>query len=433
MPAKNPEQEARDIALAAYWRVAKPELSADALAKLIGTGRSTLDRRLAKAEEQGLIAQDWIFKQMPGRLWEELAKTTDKDFIDRMERKYGEEKIPELHVVPTWPPRGPSLNFTDADIAHTNMQMVAHRAAQVFLNRLDDMKVIGLCYGRTLRTMVDILEHFSAVVKKVLEKGSADTERTIVTLFGSLSFHFNDKRHSEWLEYSASHLTNRLARIIGTNICKRRFLETPVYVPPAFLDLFTGKGSIETELGKISKKISEAEALQIAKAFVRPIPTYHDAFVGDQSDRSAIEELDTIITSVGDLGTGFGSVPKDEVAPLLRPGELAALHEEAVGDIAGRYVTEEGDAGSPGSTVAKVNERIFGLTLEDLERTVQRAEENGKPGVIVIASSKKKARVIRALINRPKKVISELIVSGDLAEELAPPKKVRKKSKQTLA
>ena len=98
-----------------------------------------------------------------------------------------------------------------------------------------------------------------------------------------------------------------------------------------------------------------------------------------------------------------------------------------------RTGSSEGDAGSPGSTVAKVNERIFGLTLEDLERTVQRAEENGKPGVIVIASSKKKARVIRALINRPKKVISELIVSGDLAEELAPPKKVRKKSKQTLA
>ena len=86
-----------------------------------------------------------------------------------------------------------------------------------------------------------------------------------------------------------------------------------------------------------------------------------------------------------------------------------------MGDIAGRYLTRDGETGEPGSFIAKVNSRIFGLTLEDLEQIAQR-----KPGVIVIASSRAKAPVIDALLNHQKKarVISELIISGDIAKAL---------------
>jgi DNA-binding transcriptional regulator LsrR (DeoR family) len=390
----------------------------------MGVSRTTLDRRIDRAREKGLIANDWIFKAAPKQLFEVLAEMEDADLKRHLTEKYGQMNLPELTIVPSWPAEFANIKTgkkgTEVidDIDETNMRLVAHTAAKVFIKRLPRMEQIGLSYGRTLYRMTDVLEYFSTSVRSALPEDDPNAERAIVTIFGSLSFSFDDERHGEWLENSASHLTNRLAGILGTNMYERRFLESPVYVPPAFLDLFNKKTTGSTEISEISKKVSEAEALQIAKAFVEAIPTYHDVF--GRGEKSAINKLDTVITSVGDLDTGFGSVPEDAPAPLLREGEREKLCDEAVGDIAGRYVTKDGTTGEPGSTIAKVNNRIFGLTIEDLEEIAQRAAEEKKPGVIVIASSKKKARVISALLNRQKqkKVISELIISGDLAEAL---------------
>jgi len=424
MAHKNRSKEDREIAQAAYWRVAKPLLSVPQLAELVKVSRTTLDRRIARAMRKGWIANDWIFKEKPDGLFEVLAELEDADLKQHLTEKYGKINLPKLTIVPGWPAEFANIKSgkkgaeDTEDIDDINMRLVAHIAAKVFRDQLPRMKVIGLSYGRTLYQMIDVLEYFSSSVRSKLAEGQSDAKRTIVTIFGALSFSFKDKRHGEWLENSASHLTNRLAGILGTHMCKRQFLESPVYVPPAFLDQFDGKKTGSTEISEISKKLNEAEALQIAKAFVEAVPTYHDVF--GRGHESAIKQLDTVITSVGDLDTGFGSVPKDEPAPLLREGEREKLCDEAVGDIAGCYVTKDGTTGEPGSTIAEVNNRIFGLTIEDLERIAQRAVNEDKPGVIVIASSKKKARVISALLNRQRqrKVISELIISGDLAEEL---------------
>jgi DNA-binding transcriptional regulator LsrR (DeoR family) len=187
-------------------------------------------------------------------------------------------------------------------------------------------------------------------------------------------------------------------------------LETPVYIPPAFIKQYPE--TIKSNLKGTTQPLSRETAIKTVKAFIEAIPSYHDLFVEGESK---IKNLDTLITSVGDLGTGFGSFTEQQQQPLLLDKkEREALLQDAVGDIAGRYVTKDGDTGKEGSAIAKVNERIFGLTLDNLEEIARR-----KPGVIVIASSRKKARVILALLKRPKKVISELIISGDLAEELA--------------
>lgn len=413
MPVKDPEQKEREIAEAAFWRVARPELTIGELAALLTLTRSSFERRVEAAKEKGWIHQDWILKVVPGLLSEVLSKTKDSYLEQEIRRYYGIRQLPELTVVPGWPPKGTTFSPPEEEIAKVNMRMVAHAAASVFLQRLPKMKYLGLSYGRTLKEMIDCLERFSTEVKKILSENDKIGKRTIFTVFGSLSFHFQDTRHGEWLENCASHLTNRLAGILGPDMCERRFLETPVYVPPAFLDQFK-KSTTKNNPSDIGKQLNEAEALQIAKAFVEAIPTYHDLFAKGQE--SAIEKLDTVITSVGDLETGFGSLPKGEAAPLLREEEIEKLRNEAVGDIAGCYVTEEGKTGKSESTIAKVNARIFGLKIEDLEKVASRAEKNGAPGVIVIASSGKKARVISALLNRPNKVISELIISGDLAQ-----------------
>jgi DNA-binding transcriptional regulator LsrR (DeoR family) len=433
MPRKDAIEKDHDIALAAYWRVACPDLGLSDLSTMTGVNRNTLGRRLEEAERREWIAGDWIFKQMPDQLWAVLAQATHGHLQEEMMRHYGARNLPELIVVPAWPPKTATARspVEEGEIDEINMRMVAHRAAQIFMKRLPQMTVIGMSYGRTLREMVDMLEHYGTAAKRPASDapdsgGISDIRRRIVTIIGSLSFDFSDPRHSEWLECSASHLANRLARILGIKEWQRFFLETPVYVPPAFLDEFSAKEPSEVELREIHQKINETEALRIAKAFVKAIPTYRDVFVKGKD--SAIEQLDTVITSVGDLDTGFGSLPERAAAPLLRKGEFEALRKEAVGDIAGRYLTAEGMTGKPGSTIANVNDRIFGLTIEDLERIAERAAQNGTPGVIVIASSKKKARVISALLKRPNKVISVLIISGDLAEELVPQESAAKKS-----
>lgn len=415
MPRKDPKNEALDIAKAAYWRVARPDLPINHLAAMLGVARTTLEKRIEAAREREWIRDDWIFTNLPGELWEVLSKTIDTNLQERIIRLYGKRNLPELTVVPAWPPKMAGAPDTEVDADQVNMGMVAHAAAWVFLNRLRQMRFIGLSYGRTLRKMIDVLEHFGPAVRGELTKKSEDGKLEIITVFGSLSFRFSDKRHGEWLEHSASHLTNRLARILGTDMCHRRFLETPVYVPPAFLDLFTGKETGKGRPGGVSKGLSEEKALQIAKAFIEALPTYQDTFVGSES---AIERLDTVITSVGDLETGCVSPAGGLEIPFLRKEEGEAFRKEAVGDITGCYVTRDGHTGEPGTTIAKVNGRIFGPTIEDLERIAARAASNETPGVIVAASGRKKARVISALLSRQKKVISELVISGDLAEEL---------------
>ncbi len=418
MPIKTTEKEERDIIEAAYWRAAMPELSLDQLADALGLNRLTLKNRLGKAIERKWVANDWVYKGTLGRLQEILPATTDKQNQQKIKEKYGEDNLPRLTIVPAWPPERIANNFTYQEIDDINMRLVAHAAAKVFIDRLPDMKVIGLSYGRSLQKMEDALEHYSTDVQNALKK-TPNVKRIIVTICGSLSFPFDDERHSLWLECSASYLTNRLARILGTDMCKRRFLETPIYVPPEFLKQFSKEKTTKSKLDEIGKKLSPGEVLQIARYFVEAIPNYRDIFVKGQE--SEIEQLDTVITSVGDLETGFGSLTKGKAAPpLLGEDENIALCNEAVGDIAGRYVTKDGETGKPGSTIAKVNERIFGLTLKDFERIAERAADNKKPGVIVIASSRRKARVISALLNHHKvtKIISELVISGDLAEEL---------------
>lgn len=412
MPKKDTEKKDRDIIVAAYWRVAKPGLPSERLARLLGVSRSTFERRVEVAKEKGLVAEDWIFKDMPSLLPEVLSRQVDADLREKILHKFGSLNISKLTVVPSWPPHRTSSRPPEAEIAVTNMQMVARAAAGIFRKRLKDMKVVGLSYGRSLKAMIDILEHFGPTLSSASQEDTSKSKRTIVTVVGSLSFHFDDPRHGDWLDNSASHLTNRLARILGANMCERRFLETPVYVPRTFLDQFSKKKT-KSKRGEITGILDEDDALQVVKMFVEAIPTYRDVF----AKGSAIEKLDTVITSVGDLDTGFGAVPEAKLAPFLTEAEFNALRDEAVGDIAGFYLNKFGTTGAKDSIITKANDRIFGLKIQDLEKIAQRAEKNGTPGVIVIASSRSKARVIEALI-RYTNVISELVISGDLAEEL---------------
>lgn len=423
MPRKDAEKADLEIAAAAYWRVVNADLSIQALSEKLDMNRNTLERRIRAAQEKDLISNDWMFRSVPPELEGVLSQMEDENLKNKILRLYGEKNVPELTVVPSWPPQSIASDEGDVENDKINMRIVAHAAAHVFVANVADMTWIGLSYGRTLREFIDKLEHLTPAVRQAA--GEKKEPRTIVTIFGSLSFHIEDKRHGDWLDYSASHLTNRLARILGTKNCKRFFLETPVYVPPAFLDLFSEKGRAKGNLQRIIEtyRLSEADALEIARAFVESIPTYHDVF---KAEDAAIKKLDTLITSVGDLETGFGSFPKTgevtkgegKVAPPLREEEIDELTTKGVGDIAGRYVAAAGARGEKGSTIAKVNDRVFGITIEDLAGVAARAKEKETPGVIVIASSKKKARVVRALIDRQPSVISRLIISGDLAEEL---------------
>ena len=86
MPLKAEEQQEREIAEAAYWRVAKPDLSVAELAEELGLNRTTLDRRISAAKEKEWIANDWIFKGPSEHLWQVLSRTTHKALVDAMAR-----------------------------------------------------------------------------------------------------------------------------------------------------------------------------------------------------------------------------------------------------------------------------------------------------------------------------------------------------------
>jgi DNA-binding transcriptional regulator LsrR (DeoR family) len=420
-PKKDKAKEEKEAALAAYYLVNSPAGTGDqkqraqALVEAVKLGSvATLNRRLKTARDKGWIEEVRVFRLLPNKLLEILAGTQEEAAQQTIRQHWGEKWLRDVVVAPSWPlkvEQGPSTE----DLAGVDMAIVGRAAAHHFFTRLPRIDRMGLGHGRTLRGFLKSTEDLCTVVEEVDRK----PERLVVAVFGSLSFDTRTEMHEEWFEAGAPYLANRLANLLR---CKRMFLESPVHAP---LEFFRQGGV-------------NPDAVATAKRFVESLPNYRTILLGESDQPAVVETLDTLITSVGDLKTSFDSLdPNSSLkAPFLSEEERRQLRAEAVGEILGRYIVPDGSTGAAGTISHKINERVFGLGLEHLERIVERAADRDPPapGVIVVASSREKAKVVQALLNRKgKPVISELIISGELARELIRLEGIRGKRRQARA
>jgi DNA-binding transcriptional regulator LsrR (DeoR family) len=134
-----------------------------------------------------------------------------------------------------------------------------------------------------------------------------------------------------------------------------------------------------------------------------------------ERQKSAISELDTVITSVG----MFEDPPTKFVKELMAVSgcDLADLKKLAHGDIGGVLIRRsdltEGEAGD----FARIADMWIGISSEDLKGVVARSAGTAQPGVVVLAIGANKADIVYEVVHRG--LVSELFVDQDLAFGLA--------------
>jgi hypothetical protein len=194
-------------------------------------------------------------------------------------------------------------------------------------------------------------------------------------------------------------------------------LLTPAFVPIDFLKWQASQAQNHRE----SETDPEDAAVKRARAFVEAIPSYRLVFGAREypvegSPKPLIEEVDTIITSVGgmeDAWIGGGEPFFDPVE------EKSALQKEGVvGDICGRYVTlDKVDNFKQDSMTSRVNRRVFGPEPKHFRACAERARQSeDRLGVLVVAAGAGKAEVVLSICRRT--LVNELIINDELADKL---------------
>lgn len=127
-----------------------------------------------------------------------------------------------------------------------------------------------------------------------------------------------------------------------------------------------------------------------------------------------IQKVDCLISSVGSFA-GDWQKYQDE---LIRVGGIdrEELRELALGDIGGALIPQSGLSRSQKERLRSITESWTGITLEQCKRIASKADNSGKPGVIVLAIGKNKANVVLEIVKQ--RLVNELIIDHDLAGEL---------------
>jgi DNA-binding transcriptional regulator LsrR (DeoR family) len=166
------------------------------------------------------------------------------------------------------------------------------------------------------------------------------------------------------------------------------------------------------------EKVTERER-QVLTKFIRDTAGYRRIFLdggesGGQKQRPLIQEMDSIITSVGSAYQNSGDPWIGEMTS--REGiTKEQLDRLAVGDIGGVFLPRP-DLKGKHAQLEDLNARWTGPKLEHFQRCAKAASGGAAPGVIVLAIGRWKANVICECVRLG--LVSELIIDHELARAL---------------
>jgi DNA-binding transcriptional regulator LsrR (DeoR family) len=157
---------------------------------------------------------------------------------------------------------------------------------------------------------------------------------------------------------------------------------------------------------RIPKELDQHSA--IIKLFLNSSNDYKRIF-GDSNP--LCEQLDVIITGIGDVATSRDDPWFQETKELEGQEDLAKI---AAGNIGGIWIPKESATKTERNQLHDLNRRWLGVREEDYRKCAERAEAGECPGVVVVAIEKEKAGIVAKAMG----LINHVIIDRGLAEAL---------------
>lgn len=179
---------------------------------------------------------------------------------------------------------------------------------------------------------------------------------------------------------------------------------------------------------RIPADLADPDQVRTIRAFLGSGSSYRHIF-GPSDDPAGplIGRLEMVLTGVGSTETSQASrdplyleTLDSEAASKDVAGSEPSLEEAAVGNVAGIFLPRDPTNDAACKVVERVNEHWFGISLESLQGCARRGIEQRpwKPGVVVVAAEPAKAGAVVAAVKAG--VVSNLVVSRQLASSLLP-------------
>jgi DNA-binding transcriptional regulator LsrR (DeoR family) len=255
------------------------------------------------------------------------------------------------------------------------LEYFASCVASELLARIAESSVLGVTWGTTLATAVEAVSHLDLTP---LRNGG---RRFIATCGEPFSM--------EPFLASSSHIAERLDMLQGgegVNVSTLRGL--PAFIPREFhRDVILRFIHGHTAFGRIF------------------------GYSPAERQKSAISELDTVLTSVGTLEDPPSKFVGELVAKSKR--SLEYLRQLTMGDIGGALIEHPKLSPTAEKNFQHIADMWIGISAQDLAGVVARSAGTAKPGVVVLAIGKNKVNIVHECVSRG--LVSQLFVDQDLA------------------
>lgn len=377
MPKKRKKEEILTLAVARLRAEGKLQTE---VAEQLDINQAKVSRLLKDAVKNGwleIVPPQLVKSAVPVDIWDKV----DEEYFSYPELK---ERLNK------WSPEKIQCNVS---VIHADARQFARSAAKPVLDLISKARKVGVMWGRTI---CEVAEGIDALHPQ--SSFSGDPVR-FIPLCGE-PLHLKTPRNTD---FSSSRLAAYLERLINGAEGEPPLLSgVPAYIP-------------------LSLKGAKAKAI---REFIDLIPGYQIVFGGQYTrskDEPLVEKIDSILTGIGISG-GYATDDESYTGSFLRErlaqGDITKdeLHSSVFGDIGGVIIAHSNLPSDMKNRIRDMNERWTGIDRGHLQRCAERANKKSRPGVIVVASGKAKAEMVREVVSRG--LVNELIINRSLADGL---------------
>ena len=380
MPVKNHDPDRDRLAIAAL--IVEDRLTQRQIAAITGKSQPEVSRLYREAWDRNLVVQEIR--------WPE---GTDRSVVDEVAFENREELQMHLERLSKTTPGTRRAPFQKLHIVHggsdeDEWELFGHKAALVVGSLARAANVVGVAWGRNIDRVV-----------RSMPIQPPDQSKIVLPVAG--------EPH-----------THRAAKLGATDAA-------------ALLAEKFGSQRAEHLLGvghRIPAHLAGPDQVETIRAYLASSSSYRNIFgPSDDPDGPLIDRLQMVLTGVGSTMTSEASLDPLYLETLEseRAAEGVArsdpsLEQAAVGNVAGVWLPRDPQDEAAGAVVDRVNAHCFGISLASLQGCASRAVQQRamKPGVVVVATEPAKAEAILAAVKAG--VVSNLVVSRQLASSLLP-------------
>jgi DNA-binding transcriptional regulator LsrR (DeoR family) len=379
MSIKNHDADRDRLAIAAL--IVEDRLTQRQIAAITGKSQPEVSRLYHEACDRGLVVEEirWpegtdrsVVDEVAFENREELQKHLER--LSKTTRREGRPPFQKLHIV---------HGGSDED----EWELFGRKAALVVGSLARAATVVGVAWGRNIDRVV-----------RSMPAQPPDPSKIVLPVAGEP-------------------LKHRAAKLGATDAA-------------ALLAEKFGSQRTEHLLGvghRIPAHLADPVQVKTIRDYLASSSSYVNIF-GPSDDPAGplIDRLQMVLTGVGSTETSqasddplYAETLESENAATVARSE-PSLEEAAVGNVAGVWLPRDPQDDAAGAVVDRVNAHWFGISLASLQGCALRAVQQraAKPGVVVVATEPAKAEAILAAVKAG--VVSNLVVSRQLANSLLP-------------